>query len=89
MRYIYSEERLPIPENGEQAIRPLLFEVIERGRRSRMEDIAVLLGVLGRCRAGLAAGLFARKTAATFPCRRGGDARMTAVWDQCLEENRD
>ncbi|RHZ66224.1 60S ribosomal uL6 domain-containing protein [Aspergillus thermomutatus] len=28
MRYIYSEERLPIPENGEHSIRPLLFEVI-------------------------------------------------------------
>lgn len=50
MRYIYSEERLPIPENGEQAIRPLLFEVIGRkDAGAEWETSSGALGVLGRC----------------------------------------
>jgi hypothetical protein len=72
MRYIYSEERLPIPENGEQAIRPLLFEVI--GRKdvgAEWETSSGAFGCAGRMSAPVwLQELFARKTAATSLSKR-------------------
>ncbi|KAH1345351.1 60S ribosomal protein L9B [Aspergillus fumigatus] len=73
MRYIYSEERLPIPENGEKAICPLLFEVI--GRKGAGAEWKTSSGALGLCWEVVALvcllqELFARKTAATSLLKR-------------------
>jgi hypothetical protein len=72
MRYIYSEERLPIPENGEQAIRPLMFEVI--GRKdvgAEWETSSGAFGCVGKMFAPVwLQELFARKIAATSLSKR-------------------